>query len=168
MRRLEVRHNARQLREVSRPAVGELLELGDERRPQAGINMSTGNVREHRNLFASRYGLDREPQTAELFNTTNAPFDCRSRNRNEGFRTGYPQGRNIGKRVNGCIDTSRIRRTLRLEKDTSGRNEPGTVDEQAAEATENELIEDTSTRGIDVPERLIVGNDACCNNTAAN
>jgi hypothetical protein len=135
MRRLQLRDDEVKARDITRPAVGEFLELGDERRPQAGIDMSTGNVREHRNLFASRYGFNRELQTAELFNASNAPFDCRIRNGNERFRTGYPKGRNIGKRVNCSIDTSRIRRTLRLEKDTSGRNEPGTVDQQAAEAT---------------------------------
>jgi hypothetical protein len=82
MRRLQLRDDEVKARDITRPAVGEFLELGDERRPQAGIDMSTGNAREHRNLFASRYGFDRELQTAELFNATSASIYCLSRNEN--------------------------------------------------------------------------------------
>jgi hypothetical protein len=59
MRRLQLRDDEVKARDITRPAVGKFLELGDECRPQAGIDMRTGNVREHRNLFASRYGFDR-------------------------------------------------------------------------------------------------------------
>jgi hypothetical protein len=104
----------------------------------------------------------------KLLNAMSAPRRRLVRNENEGLRAGHAQWRDTSKVSNGSIDTSRSRRTLRLEKDASGSNESGAVDKQAAQATVHELIEDNATRRIDVPKRLVAGNDGRGNHTAAN